>query len=170
MSALGWYVIHSHPRKEALVGIQVERLGREAFVPRVISRAERGRRDHEVPLFPGYLFARLSSAEGDIPKVRWSHGVRKILGDQEGPRPIADGVVDALRSRSDEHGRIRLGVGLRRGQKVRVVSGPLAGLFGRLVHASTSPQTRVRVLLELFQRTVVVELETAAIRGISSRS
>ena len=51
---------------------------------------------------------------------------------------------------------------LRRGEKVRVRGGPLAGLMG-VVDAPCSGEERVRVLLDLFRQSVRVEMEAASV-------
>ncbi len=142
---------------------RIEDLGREVFLP-ILAERQRGRRRTTVgPLFPGYLFARLSIAAGDLTRVRWTHGVRRLLGDGEGPRPVDDLLVDMIRRRADATGRVRLGSGLRRGDRVRVVDGPLSGLVGILERAAATPGERVYVLLDVFQRLTRVELPAQAI-------
>jgi transcriptional antiterminator RfaH len=153
-----WYVIQSHPRKESFVRGRIEDLGREAFLPTVTERRPGQRRSAVGPLFPGYLFARLHPSVGDLAAVRWTIGVRRVLGDGEGPQPIADELIEAIRRQADASGRVRLGVGLRRGERVRVVDGPLAGLLGILEREATSPAERVCVLLDVFLRSTRVEL------------
>ena len=115
------------------------------------------------PLFPGYLFARLSIEQGDLNRIRWTPGVRKLLGDSEGPSPIEDRVVDAIRMRADRTGRVRLGLGLRKGDRVRILDGPLSGLVGILERPALTAIERVCVLLAVFQRPTRVELPAQAI-------
>jgi len=160
-----WYVVHSHPRKESFVGDRIGDLGREVFFPTMAERRLGCRKASVGPLFPGYLFARLSEREGDLPRVRWTHGVRGVLGDSEGPRPVDAALVDMIRVRADRRGRVRLGAGLRKGDRVRVVDGPLAGLVGVLEQPATGALERVCVLLDVFHRLTRVELPLDAIRG-----
>ncbi len=165
MSDLGWYVIQTHPCKERFVRERIEDLGRDVFLPLAVER-QRGRRRSSVgPLFPGYLFARLSEADGDLPRARWTHGVRRLLGDGGRPRPVCDAVVELLRARADRGGRVKLGLGLRRGDRVRIVDGPLAGLIGVLEQPVASPEQRVCVLLSLFHRLTRVEVDVNAVRA-----
>jgi transcriptional antiterminator RfaH len=165
MSGLDWYVVHSHPRKESFVCERIGDLGREVFFPTVSERRAGRSRASIGPLFPGYLFARLSEPEGDLPRVRWTHGVRNVLGNGDGPRPVDDELVEMIRGRADRRGRVRLGAGLRTGDRVRVVDGPLTGLVGVLERSASGPMERVCVLLEVFHRLTRVELPLDAIRG-----
>lgn len=138
-------------------------LVRDVFLPTVAERRGRARRATLGPLFPGYLFARLSVEEGDLPRIRWTPGVKKVLGDAGGPSPIDDRIVEAIRMRADRTGRVRLGLGLRKGDRVRILDGPLAGLVGVLERPAVSAIERVCVLLAVFQRPTRVELPAQAI-------
>ena len=166
--AFSWYVVQAHPRKERLVGTRIQELGREVFLPTVSERRPGQRRSTVGPLFPGYLFARLGIAHGDLATIRWTHGVRRLLGDGAGPQPVADALVDSIRRRADRSGRVRLGAGLKRGERVRVLDGPLAGLIGLLERPAGTPVERVCVLLDVFQRLTRVELPSHAICGVRS--
>lgn len=165
-AGLDWYVIQAHPRKEPLVSSRVRELGREVFLPTVSARRPGTRRSSIGPLFPGYLFARLARDEGDLATVRFTHGVRRLLGDGEGPQPVAERLIETIRARSDRTGRVRLGAGLKRGDRVRVLDGPLTGLVGVLERPAASPVERVCVLLDVFRRLTQVELPVNAICGV----
>ena len=167
MNGFQWYIVQSHPRKEGFVRERIQDLDREVFLPLVAERRPGRRRVTVGPLFPSYLFAKLSGERGDLARVRWMHGVRRFLGDGEGPRPVEDTVVKTIRARADHTGRVKLGLGLRRGDRVRIVDGPLAGLVGVLQRAASSPEQRVCVLLELFHRTTRVELPANAVGGLA---
>ncbi len=163
MSGFAWYVVESHPSREDFVRDRMEELGRDVFLP-LVSERKPGRRTSTLgPLFPGYLFASLSETEGDLPRVRWMHGVRRILGNGERPAPVENEVVETIRARADRKGKVNLGIGLRRGDRVRILEGPLAGLIGVIAHPATRPEHRVWVLLELFKRATRVELRTSAV-------
>jgi transcription elongation factor/antiterminator RfaH len=168
VSTLCWYVIQSHPRKERFVQGRIQDLEREVFLPIVSERRQGHRRATLGPLFPGYLFARLSPSIGDLARVRWTQGVRRVLGDGKGPRPVDDRLIEAIRAQADATGRVRLGRGLRRGERVRVVDGPLAGLLGILERVASTPAERVCVLLDVFSRSTRVELPAHAIRRAGS--
>ena len=54
-----WYTVRTKPRRESFAQMELGRRGVETFLPRII---EPGRREEPSvgPLFPSYLFARLS--------------------------------------------------------------------------------------------------------------
>lgn len=165
MTAFDWYVIQCHPHREAFVRERIRDLGRDVFLPLLSERRSKARERVLVPMFRGYLFALLCKADGDIPRVRWTHAVRRILGDVGGPRPIDAAVVETLRNRADRAGRVRTMDRFHAGERVRVVDGPLAGLIGIVEWSGSTPSERVCVLLDIFQRTTRVELSTVDVRS-----
>lgn len=165
MNDLAWYVLQSNVRKESFVRDRVKELGREVFLPLLTERRRGRRRATTGPFFPGYLFARLSEAEGDLAQVRWLHGVRRVLGDGSSPRPVHEAIVDTIRMRADRSGQVRLAGRLRRGDRVRILDGPFAGLIGVLERPPQGPEQRILVLLELFQRVTRVQLGAGEVHG-----
>lgn len=111
MSGLDWYVVQSQPRKERFVRERIADLGREVFLPLITERRLGHPRAIVGPLFPSYVFARLSESEGDLPRVRWAQGVCRVLGDGDHPRPVDDLLVETIRRRADHTGEVRLGGG-----------------------------------------------------------
>lgn len=167
MSGLGWYVIHCHPRREAFVRDRVRDFGRDVFLPLISERRRKTRHRSLVPLFPGYIFSKLSEADGDLARVRWTHGVQRILGSDGLPSPIDERVVEALRERVDRTGRVKLRDRFRTGDRVRIWDGALAGLIGVIEREESTPTQRVWVLLELFHRLTRVELPSTDVCSVS---
>ena len=58
--SMPWYAIQTKPRKERVVQAALDRAGIEAYCPRIQMPFGPAKRKSlkEVPLFPGYLFAR----------------------------------------------------------------------------------------------------------------
>lgn len=138
----------------------------ERFLP-LMNAARRSRVSaRREPLFPGYLFARLSVEAGDLPKVRWLHGVKRVLGDGHQPRPIDEQVVEEIKRRADAGGCVTFGLGLRPGKQVKILQGPFEGLVGVLEGRVTRPDDRVHVLLDIFARTARVTIPASSIVGI----
>ena len=167
MSDLNWFVIHAQPRREAFVRDRIGDLGREAFLPLIAERRPGWRKRRSSPLFPGYLFARLSETNGDLARVRWTQGVHRVLGDSARARPVPDEVVATIRSTADRQGKVRFGRGLKRGERVRILDGPLTGLIGFLERPAARPEERVWILVELFRRVTKVDVRSDEITPAS---
>jgi transcription antitermination factor NusG len=168
MNDHGWFVVQSHPRKERFVRDRIADLGIETFLPLIRERGPGQVSGRTGPFFPSYLFAKLSHGSGDLPRVRWTPGVKRVLGDGERPRPLPEEVVSTIRMRADRYGHVKPGAELKRGDRVRILDGPLAGLVGVLDRPATRPEDRVSVLVDLFQRITRVDLRVDEIRGAGS--
>lgn len=167
--APAWYVAHIKPRQESrvLAQLPLRAEGIEPYSPRIeVIRRRWGRRMTMIePLFPNYLFLKMSLSPSVWDAVRWTPGVRRILGDGERPLPVHEDVIEAIRARSGESGFVRVGSGLRAGQHVRVLDGPLAGLEG-IFERQTSRAGRVRVLMQILGHSTPVEVEEINLEAV----
>lgn len=103
------------------------------------------------PLFPGYLFVQLPALDvnpGHWHIARWTPGVRRMLGTEHTPVPVPEEAMNVIRARVQELGFARPGVRFTPGTRVRIRSGPLAGLEA-VFDGPISREGRVLVLLEL---------------------
>src|ERR1035441_2804441 len=94
-----WYAIYTAPRceKSALAHLALRDV--ESFLPayeQVRLWKNRQRVKLSMPLFPGYLFARIEHR--DRAAVLGSPGVLRIVGNSRGPIPVGDSTIDFLRS------------------------------------------------------------------------
>jgi transcriptional antiterminator RfaH len=136
-----WFVINTKPKKEA----QVERLFREGgftvYCPKYV-------RERQVrPFFPGYAFLAF-----DFPRqyqtVKYTRGVKRVVGRDEGPTPIPEEVVAGIRAR-EKDGLIvfeKYGEEPAVGDEIEVVEGPLKGLKG-VFQKEIGDHERVMILL-----------------------
>ena len=155
-----WYAIQTKPRAEKKTVQFLSLKTIPTFLPQILVNRRHGSRRWQAlePLFPGYLFAQFAPEPGTIATVRWVPGVSKILGDEESPIPVPDGVLLYLQDRMGERGFIVSGPVVAPGMRVRFKSGPLAYLEG-IIERPPSPTDRVRVLLHLLNTQVSVEVE-----------
>jgi transcriptional antiterminator RfaH len=162
-----WAVIRSEAQREHVAEKFLQAAKFETYYPRV----EIAGRRRPSSLFPSYLFCRLN---GVWREARWTVGVLGIIMSADGPARIGDEIVDAIKAREDADGLIRLRQpeppSFRRGDRVRITSGPLVDRLGIFEHMSGAE--RVAILLSLLGRTVTVRLAAADIEGVrgSARS
>ncbi|MER3456537.1 MAG: hypothetical protein C4304_06570 [candidate division GAL15 bacterium] len=156
-----WYVAHVKPRQEEQVCARLAEAVVETFLPRLLVQRRHGSRRWRAlePLFPGYVFVRLTPDPSVLFRVRWTRGVRQLLGSEDGPTPVDDGVVAYLRARTGPEGLIVPRPRLAPGTRVRFVDGPFALLEG-IVERPATREERVRVLLQLCGTVVSVEAPT----------
>lgn len=121
--------------------------GYRVYIPQIREQRLRRHRRVEViaPLFPAYAFIVI---EQQWHAARWSIGVTALIMDGVSPAKVPDPVIDEIRRR-EVRGAVELPQppGMRRGERVRVLGGPFAGLTG-LYHGMSGRQ-RVEVLLAL---------------------
>jgi transcriptional antiterminator RfaH len=159
-SSTNWYAIHTHPCREAVAAMNIERLGLEVFLPRMKkTKSVWGVAQIVIkPLFSGYLFARFSPATY-LHLIQYARGVRRVVGNGERPLPVDDEIIMAVRSGMDEDGYLHITPRpLRRGDRVMVQDGPLQGLIGTLDQEMDDRQ-RVVILLEAieYQARILIE-------------
>jgi transcriptional antiterminator RfaH len=131
--------------------------GFDVYCPRLRERRiSRGRKIEVCPaLFPGYLFLQVVNGWW---QARWSPGVVRLIMDGSGaPAKVPDSVIADIRMR-EVRGAVELPKppGLKPGDRVRVLGGPLVGFAG--LYAGQAPHERVAVLLTVLggQRRVVL--------------
>ena len=147
-----WYVVQVKRYEEHRVLRHLAMKAVPTFLPLIESFRRRGRGGARLePLFPGYLFVQLEALElnpGHWHIARWTPGVRRILGTEHTPVPMPAVAMETIRAQVRELGFVRPGARFTSGARVRIRSGPLAGLEA-IFDRPISREGRVLVLLEL---------------------
>lgn len=154
---LQWYAIYTRARHEVVVTKQIAYLGYQPFLPkrkRFSQRRDR-RKIIETPLFPGYVFAKLTPT--NFNKLLGLPGAVRILGDKGKPIPIPEEEIESVRILVEAEAEIEPHPYLREGDKVRIVSGPLKGAVGWLLRVEPRRSLLV-VSVNILNRSVAVEL------------
>jgi transcriptional antiterminator RfaH len=112
------------------------------------------------PLFPGYVFARLSLAH-ESGRVIWSPGVRRLVTFEGEAPPVPDAAIEFLRARADASGLIDVTPRpLPVGRRVRITTGPLAGLVG-MIENPPDARGRVSILMDILRQQTRVCVDVA---------
>jgi transcription antitermination factor NusG len=156
-----WYALsvkHQHERRSATA---LGWKGFEALAPTYRARRQWSDRakNLELPLFSGYVFCRFDFAER-IP-VLDTPGVARIVGFGNGPAPVADAEIAAIKMVVASRLPVRPWPHLKPGDRVRIEDGPLRGVEGVLLKEKES--LRLVLGVELLQRSIAVELEPESI-------
>lgn len=163
--SLHWYAAYTRPRHEKRVADQLHRKAVETFLPlyETVRKWRNGRHRIRLPLFPGYTFVRISLNERlAVLKVP---GVVSLVGANGAPIPLQESELMNLRQALSKGVRAEPHPFLVAGRRVRITSGPFAGLQGVLKRRKG--QSCVVVSLELIQRSMLVELDSAEIEPLS---
>ena len=128
MSEACWFVAHTKPRREKKLVEYCQRHGIAATLPCYDSAHKyRGKTVvFQKPLFPGYVFLQLASAQKD--PVRQSDLVANLLDvfDQETFYQQLKDILVALEADLE----VRLAPAIGEGMRVRIRAGPLQGIEG----------------------------------------
>jgi transcriptional antiterminator RfaH len=164
-----WYVVMTQARNEQLALTNLQRQNFTAFLPRRWVTKRRPRGFHRIlePVFPRYLFVQL-----DLDLQRWrsingTYGVSRLVTFGDRPTPLAREVVDTLRLSTGQNGAIQFTEPLGPGDRVRLVSGPFAELFGMIEHLDG--HGRVRLLIELLGGRVRLNIPRADLDRVPAR-
>ena len=164
-----WYAVFTKSRMELWARTNLWDRGLEVYLPRYRKRRRHARRVDVVsmPLFPRYLFVRADLKFTGRRIIHSTPGAVGLVTFGDIPAAVSDDVIGAIRSREDADGFVRLAdpCGLKRGERVNLVDGPLSD-FDALFNGETK-QGRVIVLLSLLGRDVQAEVPPGWI-GINS--
>jgi transcription antitermination factor NusG len=158
-SALQWFAAYTTPRHEKHVGEVLAERNIESFLPlyRTVRQWKKSSPvTLELPLFPCYLFVRISrAARGAVLSLP---GVVSIVGSPKEPWPLPQLEVEALRlgarlGKAEPHPYLRVG------ERVRIKSGLMAGVEGILVRKKN--EFRFVLTLEAIMRSVAVEVDAS---------
>jgi transcription antitermination factor NusG len=156
-----WYAVHTVSRHEKVVARQMNGNGLDHFLPlyKSVRRWKDRRKELELPLFPGYVFARI--AFHDRLRVQKLPGVLQIVSFNGKPAPVPENEIEALRNGLAGNAGLEPHPYLRRGRRVRVVRGPLANTEGILVRRKE--RFRLVLSVDLIMRSVMLEVDESEV-------
>jgi transcriptional antiterminator NusG len=150
-----WYAIRTKPRFEKIIALALRGKGYEEFLP--VQRVRKPKSDRTIvvehPLFPGYVFCRFDSTNR-LP-VLTTPGVIYIVSNRKKLSPVPDEEISSLQ-RVMQSGLAIHSFPYLAGAKVRIATGPLAGVHGTVTRATDN--YRVVVSVAMLQRSVAVEV------------
>ncbi|HOI44117.1 MAG TPA: transcription termination/antitermination NusG family protein [Candidatus Aminicenantes bacterium] len=156
-----WFVINTKPKKES----QVEKLfiegGFKIYNPKY--------RDEKTvkPFFPGYAFLRFDHP-CQYQTVKYTRGLKRVVGNREGPIPIPEEVIQGLQAR-ERDGFIefpKYGEAPGVGDEIEVAEGPLKGLKG-IFKKEIGDKERVMILLNYVSYQGVMLIEKKKLKKIA---
>ncbi len=163
-----WYGIHAKPRQEQIALLNLERQHYTCFLPMARTRK---RRHGELtlidePLFPRYLFIHLEIGIHDFGPIRSTRGVAQLVRFAGIPARVPSDFISFLKRKQErEIQRATVTLQANPGDRVRVVTGMLAGYEG--IFEKTSGNDRARVLLEMSDKYTRVQIELESLDKIA---
>jgi transcription antitermination factor NusG len=159
-----WCAAYTWANHEKRVTEQLTQRSVEHFLP--LYESVRNWKDRKVklqlPLFPGYVFVRLALC--DRLRVLQVSSVVRLVGFNGHPAVLPDKEMDALRTSIVANLRAEPHPYLTAGQRVRVKSGPLAGVEGILIRKKNA--LRIVLSLDFILRSAAVEVDAIDLERI----
>jgi transcription antitermination factor NusG len=159
-----WYAVYTCVNQERRVASEIAARGVEHFLPvyRSVRRWKDRRVTLELPLFPGYLFTRL--ALRDRLRVLQIRNVVRFVGFAGQAAALPEEEMNRLRAGLSGDVLAEPHPFLTAGRRVRVRSGPLAGVQGFLLRRKG--KARFVVSVELIMRSMAVEMDEADLEAM----
>ena len=160
-----WLAAYTTPRHEKSVVRHLEVRDVEHFLPlyKAVRKWKNGCRvEVEFPVFPNYVFVRLDRRQSS--RVLETPGVIAFAGSPKLPLPVSDCEISWLRNelplrKFEPHPYLVLG------SRVRIKSGPLAGMSGVLTRKKSG--LRVVLSIDLIRQSIAVEVDINEIERCS---
>ena len=162
-----WFVVHTYSGYEERVKRNLEQRIRsmdtgddiaQVVVPteEEIEVREGQRRTLTKRMLPGYVLVQMRMTDQSWDIVRNTPGVTGFVGSGNKPVALLEEEINQILLQKTEAPKVK--VGFRKGQSVRVTSGPFIDFVG-VVDEINTEKGKVKVLLSLFGRETPVELE-----------
>jgi len=161
-----WYAFVTRPRHEKRVDRQLRGNGVESYLPlhRALHQWKDRRKYVEVPLFSCYIFARIPYFKRyDVLSVP---GVVRIVAIGNQPTPVREEEIEAVRAVLESKAAFEVSPQLHRGDRVRIVEGPLTGVEGELVDFRSGHKVALNV--GAIGQSLLVEVEQSKLVRVAS--
>ena len=159
-----WYLVQTKARRESLARENLERQHYRIWLPRL--RVRRPRSERVEPLFPGYLFIRLSPDVDDFGPIRSTLGVLRLVKFGAAYARVPDAWVDELRSHATTDDVCKV---MQRplvpGDKVEIVDGALAGYEAMVTELRG--RDRVALMLKVAGKHVALVAPSDAVQRVT---
>ncbi len=161
-----WFAAYTYPRHEKKVAEYLDWSGIESFLP--LYKEPRSWKNGlrvvvERPLFPSYIFVHVKRIESL--KILRTPSVASLVTVAGVPAPLPDSEIDSLKAGVSQL-NLEPHPYLRKGDRVRVKTGPFAGQDGVLILHKN--RWRVVICVELLMQAISVELDISAVERLSS--
>ena len=161
--AQSWYAVQTRARHEKVVVQRLQERGVATFLPLMteVHRWSDRKKIVELPLFSGYVFAKIAPVNADRLQVLRVDGVLSLVGTRGVGTPIPDEQIDSVRILVEERMPWCSHPFLKIGQRVRIRSGALDGMEGILT--SRNGDNTLVISVDALQRSLAVRVEGYAV-------
>jgi transcription antitermination factor NusG len=160
-----WWAVYTRHQHEKAVATSFSSNGLDVFLPlySAVRQWKDRKKQLSLPLFPCYVFLR-SDLERRV-GILSTPGVHSIVMMSGQPAVIPEVDIEAIRRAVDSPQKVEPHPFLRRGDWVRIKSGPLANIEGILVRRKGS--YRLILSAEVLQKSIAVEIDAFSIEPLA---
>ena len=161
-----WYAVRTKSRHERVVAKQLELDQLEFFLPTVQQLRQWSDRTKSIdmPLFPGYVFARIPEFPSKKVQVLRKAGVIGFVTNERGAVSVPDAELNAVRLLLANRIPHASHPYLKVGQRIRITDGVLCGVEGILVGLGS--KNGLVVSIDVIQRSLVIQLQGYGVQVI----
>ena len=162
-----WYLLYTKPQQEKVALENLTRQHYRSYLPMVrLRKRYRGRRRTVVePMFPRYLFVRLSDIDNWGP-IRSTKGVARMIRFGMTPAIVPDDLIEAFQTSEDDSGVHNFKAPeFQHGDRVMISEGPLAGY--EAIFTARSGRERVLLLLDIAGKAAKMQVRVDQIEPVS---
>ena len=156
-----WFAVQVALRHERKVALMLGCKGCVHFLPTYKSKRKWTDRSKliEQPLFPGYVFCQITRPLAR--HVLGTPGVHRIVAFGGRPCPVSDEEILVLRQVVSSGEDVQPSQYLAIGKRVKITSGPFAGVSGFLTQFKN--QQRLVISVDLIQKSVSIEVDISSV-------
>jgi transcriptional antiterminator RfaH len=159
-----WFIIQFKSNSHHQAEKNLNRQGFETFLPLHDTTSRKLSRfiNTSKPLFSGYMFVRFDKAESKWNKINSTYGVLRVITFNSILKSIPNTFVDDLMKRYDSSGKLLPIEKLKKGDQVKILSGPFANFVTTVEKYETDQ--RIWVLLDLMGRKTKIQTHSVTLQ------
>jgi transcription termination/antitermination protein NusG len=153
-----WFAVHTRTRFEKKVALQLQEKHIETFLPLFSAKHKWNDRQQIVqePLFPGYVFVRISPVMNSRVAVLRTIGVMQFVGHRGIGSPVPAAEIQAIKTVLEQRIPFLLYPYMNVGQRVRIRGGCFDGTEGILTAINGDDSLVISV--QLIQRSIAMRI------------
>ena len=167
-NTISWYIVQFKPNRHKIAVRNLKQQGFDTFLPmHEVTRRTAVKFETVIrPLFAGYMFVACSPEQAPWRQINSTYGISRMLSYAEGPKPIPEALINGLRARCDNVGKVKPLDSFEAGQSVKMHAGPFANFIATVEQMASD--ARVWVLLDFMGKEIRVQICHQQIQAVSS--
>ena len=156
----GWYLAQVKPNSYKLAELNLKRQGFNTFLPKYLTTKIKSQRfkTSNTPLFPGYIFVKLSKISLQLRSLKATRGISGIVSLDGKYKPLPEYVVKELKAHCDKNDIFSLTHNFKQKDRVQIKMGPFSNFIAQI--EALEPNQRALVLIDTVGRRLRTNIST----------